>query len=102
VTNWDRGSPAPEGVGFCVLYPEEGRSLDLRRDSYKKKIKAHGVLAADLTITSKSMVVSRAKIPNENRVKKLSRYTPCRRLGERSYSSYSFTTSALDGGEWST
>jgi hypothetical protein len=30
-----------------------------------------------------------------------SRYTPCRRLGERRYSSYSFTTSALDGGEWS-
>jgi hypothetical protein len=30
---------------------------------------------------------------------KPSRYTPWRRLGERSYSSYSFTTSALDGGE---
>jgi hypothetical protein len=26
-----------------------------------------------------------------------SRYTPCRRLGERRYSSYSFTSSALDG-----
>jgi hypothetical protein len=32
---------------------------------------------------------------------KLSRYTPWRRLGERRYSSYSFPTSALDGGEWS-
>jgi hypothetical protein len=32
---------------------------------------------------------------------KPSRYTPWRRLGERRYSSYSFTTSALDGGEWS-
>jgi hypothetical protein len=32
---------------------------------------------------------------------KLSHYTPRRRLGERSYSSYSFSTSALDGGEWS-
>jgi hypothetical protein len=31
---------------------------------------------------------------------KQSRYTPWRRLGERRYSS-SFTTSALDGGEWS-
>jgi hypothetical protein len=31
---------------------------------------------------------------------KQSRYTPWRRLGERRYSSYSFTTSALDGGEW--
>jgi hypothetical protein len=31
----------------------------------------------------------------------VSRYTPWRRLGERSYSSYSFSTSALDGGEWS-
>jgi hypothetical protein len=30
-----------------------------------------------------------------------SRYTPWRRLGERRYSSYSFSTSALDGGEWS-
>jgi hypothetical protein len=33
--------------------------------------------------------------------KKQSRYTPWMRLGERRYSSYSFTTSALDGGEWS-
>jgi hypothetical protein len=32
---------------------------------------------------------------------KQSRYTPWRRLGERMYSSYSFSTSALDGGEWS-
>jgi hypothetical protein len=30
---------------------------------------------------------------------KQSLYTPWRRLGERRYSSYSFTTSALDGGE---
>jgi hypothetical protein len=28
-------------------------------------------------------------------------YTPWRRLGERRYSSYSFLTSALHGGEWS-
>jgi hypothetical protein len=32
---------------------------------------------------------------------KQSLYTPWRRLGERRYSSYSFTTSALNGGEWS-
>jgi hypothetical protein len=32
---------------------------------------------------------------------KQSRYTPWRRLGDRRYSSYSFMTSALDGGEWS-
>jgi hypothetical protein len=31
---------------------------------------------------------------------KLSRYTPWRRLEGRRYSSYSFLTSALDGGEW--
>jgi hypothetical protein len=31
---------------------------------------------------------------------KLSQYTPRRRLGESRNSSYSFTTSALDGGEW--
>jgi hypothetical protein len=31
---------------------------------------------------------------------KLSRYTPWRHMGERRYSSYSFLTSALDGGEW--
>jgi hypothetical protein len=31
---------------------------------------------------------------------KQSRYTPWRRLGGRGYRSYSFTTSALDGGEW--
>jgi hypothetical protein len=32
---------------------------------------------------------------------KLSHYTPWRRLGDRRYSSYSYSTSALDGGEWS-
>jgi hypothetical protein len=32
---------------------------------------------------------------------KPSRYTPWRRLGGEGYSFYSFTTSALDGGEWS-
>jgi hypothetical protein len=32
---------------------------------------------------------------------KQSRYTPWTRLGGRRYSSYSFTTSALDEGEWS-
>jgi hypothetical protein len=31
----------------------------------------------------------------------LSHYTPWRRLGGRRYSSYSFSTSALDVGEWS-
>jgi hypothetical protein len=31
----------------------------------------------------------------------LSHYTPRRSLGERRYSSYSFLTTALDGGEWS-
>jgi hypothetical protein len=32
---------------------------------------------------------------------KLSQYKPWRRLGERRYSSYSYSTSALHGGEWS-
>jgi hypothetical protein len=32
---------------------------------------------------------------------KLSHYIPRRRLGERKYSCYSFSTLALDGGEWS-
>jgi hypothetical protein len=32
---------------------------------------------------------------------KLSHHTPWRRLRERRYSSHSFSTSALDGGEWS-
>jgi hypothetical protein len=36
-----------------------------------------------------------------NLIVKQSRYTPWRRLRERRYSSYSFSTSALDGGEWS-
>jgi hypothetical protein len=31
----------------------------------------------------------------------LSHYVPWRRLWERRYSSYSFSTSAIDGGEWS-
>jgi hypothetical protein len=54
--------------------------------------------------------VSRKTWREDNRVEdigmdkskvKQSRYTPWRRLGERRYSSYSFTTSALDRGEWS-
>jgi hypothetical protein len=32
---------------------------------------------------------------------KQSHYTPWMRLGGEEYSSYSFSTSALDGGEWS-
>jgi hypothetical protein len=32
---------------------------------------------------------------------KLFHYTPWRRLGERRYSSYTFSTSAVDEGEWS-
>jgi hypothetical protein len=40
--------------------------------------------------------------PNRNIKKvKLSCYTSWRHMGERRYSSYSFLTSALDGGEWS-
>jgi hypothetical protein len=35
------------------------------------------------------------------RFSKLSHYTPWRHLGESRYSSYSFSTSALDVGEWS-
>jgi hypothetical protein len=35
------------------------------------------------------------------KAKKLSHYTPWRRLGGEGYSSYSYSTSALDGGEWS-
>jgi hypothetical protein len=41
--------------------------------------------------------------PSGDYVKKIkqSRYTQWRLWGERRYSSYSFTTSVLDGGEWS-
>jgi hypothetical protein len=38
---------------------------------------------------------------NCHKTLKLSHYTPWRRLGERRYSSYSFSTSALDRGKWS-
>jgi hypothetical protein len=40
------------------------------------------------------------KYPTETKSKAV-RYTPWRRLGERRYSFYSFTISALDGGQWS-
>jgi hypothetical protein len=42
-------------------------------------------------------------IPNINYMIKVkqSLYTPWRRFGGEEYSSYSFTTWALDGGEWS-
>jgi hypothetical protein len=38
---------------------------------------------------------------SERKKVKWSLYTPWRRLGNRRYSSYSFLTSALEGGEWS-
>jgi hypothetical protein len=37
----------------------------------------------------------------KDNVLKMSHYTPRRRLGERRYSSYTFSTTALDGSEWS-
>jgi hypothetical protein len=40
------------------------------------------------------------EFPFASKVKQ-SRYTPWRRLGGEAYSSYSFSTSTLDGGEWS-
>jgi hypothetical protein len=40
-------------------------------------------------------------ILNISKKVKQSRYTPWRRLGGEEYRSYSFTTSALDGDEWS-
>jgi len=46
--------------------------------------------------------VSLAKYANMSAYIKLSHYTPRRHLGEEEvYSSYSFSNSALDGGEWS-
>jgi hypothetical protein len=39
--------------------------------------------------------------PTDNTKLKLSHYTPWRLLRERRYSSYSLSTMALDGGEWS-
>jgi hypothetical protein len=46
------------------------------------------------------MAIKNKMRPERNLVK-VSRYTPWRRMGERSYSSYSYLTSAPDGGEWS-
>jgi hypothetical protein len=37
----------------------------------------------------------------EGKKEKLSCYMPWRHMGERRYSSYSYLTSALNGGEWS-
>jgi hypothetical protein len=39
--------------------------------------------------------------PKDKKKVRLSRYMPWRRMGERRYSSYSYLTSAPDGGEWS-
>jgi hypothetical protein len=37
----------------------------------------------------------------ETELKYLTHYLPCRHYGGEEYSSYSFLTSAVDGGEWS-
>jgi hypothetical protein len=58
----------------------------------------------NITITSHKLVlhVYIALLTGIKKKKvKQSRYTPWRRLGGEGYSSYSFLTSALDGGEWS-
>jgi hypothetical protein len=54
-------------------------------------------------ILSEHYEINNKKIKNikhDHKVK-LCCYMPWRRLGERRYSSYSFLTSAIDGGEWS-
>jgi hypothetical protein len=56
--------------------------------------------SADQIITPKWQTPRNTQLACTFRIKQ-SRYTPWRRLGERRHSSYSFTTSALDGGEWS-
>jgi hypothetical protein len=53
-----------------------------------------------LDVDQPPITVSRATDVFKKKVKQ-SRYTPWRRLVGEEYSSYSFTTSALDGGEWS-
>jgi hypothetical protein len=64
-----------------------GRKTKTKQHTRDMKVKT-AVLRADITSVLKKV--------------KQSRYTPWRRLGgERRYSSYSFWTSALDGGEWS-
>jgi hypothetical protein len=47
-----------------------------------------------ITTSCSNVILQQAKV-------KQSRYTPWRRLGGEEYSSWSFTTSALDRGEWS-
>jgi hypothetical protein len=61
--------------------------------------------SATCTVVSRPLFIllfSHQRSTPSNKLKlKLSHYTPWRRLGERRYSSYSFSTSALDGSEWS-
>jgi hypothetical protein len=57
------------------------------------------------TIHTKSMLFKRKRKSEYNSKSKVKKSSPSTRhggaWGERRYSSYSFTTSALDGGEWS-
>jgi hypothetical protein len=49
---------------------------------------------------SLKIIMVKNTIGNKSKVK-LFHYMPWRHMGERRYSSYSYLTSALDGGEWS-
>jgi hypothetical protein len=62
--------------------------------------------STDLEPCTRAWITSKLLIKNgKSKLAKtkleLSHYTPWRHRGERMYGSYSFTTSALDGGEWS-
>jgi hypothetical protein len=47
-------------------------------------------------------IICECKINRRKKLKlKLSQYMPYRSIGERRYNSYSFSTSEIDGGEWS-
>jgi hypothetical protein len=77
-----------------MLGPIDGASPNLRTFSPKTGIYARSI--GPETGTSSIYWAQKSKS------KAVPRYTPWRRLGgERRYNSYSFTTSALDGGEWS-
>jgi hypothetical protein len=94
-------APTTVPIRFCTLFSTEVIYCRHKRSqwtvAYTNRVSA-GKSCCPLIV---SLLSSRV-LPFVQKKVNQPRYTPWRRLGgERRYSSYSFTTSALDGGEWS-
>jgi hypothetical protein len=73
---------------------KKGQAAAVVRQTFEKRCQIHNKYMCNFNHRNIFLTYHAHKL-------KLSHYTPWRCMGERRYSSYSYLTSALDGGEWS-